>query len=130
MLLAAGVAPVIGNVVYLGAGWIREGGEYLADLPGLFVLTLVGTAPFLFLGACAVWTERTLGLISVTIASLIVVATNVYGYWVVFFPGEDSTSTDGLVFVFIVPVQWVVAAVAGLIVSARGNRQPVTRVAA
>ena len=130
MLLTAGVAPVIGNVVYLGAGWISEGGEYLADLPGLFVLTLVGTAPFLFLGACAIWNEGEFGLVSVTIACLVVVATSAYGYWVVFFPGEDFTSTGGLIFVLIIPVQWVVAAIAGVIVSARGNRQPATRVAA
>ena len=130
MLLTAGVVPLLGNSVYLGVGWTSEGGVYLADLPGLILLTLVAAAPFLVLGACAVWTKRKRGLISITIASLIVVTTSAYGYWVVFFPGEDSTSTDALIFVLIIPVQLVTAAIAGVIALARENRQPVTRSAA
>jgi hypothetical protein len=129
VLLIAGVVPVLANAVWVGAGWISEGGEYLEDLPGLLVMTLVEAVPFLVLGACAIRTERNLGLISVSIASLVVVTTSAYGYWVVFFPAEDSSSTDALIFLLIIPVQWV-AAIAGVIVSAWGHRRPLTRVAA
>jgi hypothetical protein len=127
-LLTLGVAPVLGNAVYVGAGWISEGGEYLEDLPGLFVSTLVEMVPFLVLGASVLRTERKLGFISVSIASLIVVITSAYGYWVVFFPGEDSSSTDALIFLLIIPVQWV-AAIAGVVVSAVANRRPPTGMA-
>jgi hypothetical protein len=130
LLLAAGVAPVLGNAVYLGAGWISEGGEYLADLPGLFILALVEAVPFVFLGACAVWTDHRLGLISVAIASLMVAAASAYGYWVVFFPGQDAASTDALIFLLTIPVQWVVAAIAGVVVSVQRNQEPLTREAA
>lgn len=129
VLLTVGVAPVLGNAVYVGAGWISEGGEYLKDLPGLFVLTLVELVPFLVLGASVVRTERRLGFISISIASLIVVMTSAYGYWVVLFPGEDSSSTDALIFLLIIPVQWV-AAIPGVMVLARRNRQRATRVSA
>jgi hypothetical protein len=129
VLLIVGVVPVLANAVYVGSGWIGEGGEYLEDLPGLFVLTLVEAVPFLVLGACVIRTKRRIGFISVSIASLIVVTTSAYGYWVVFFPGEDSSSTDALIFILIIPVQWV-AAIAGVTVSALGNRRQLTRAAA
>lgn len=129
VLLTVGVAPVLGNAVYVGAGWVSEGGEYLEDLPELVVLTLVEMVPFLVLGASVLRSERKLGFISVSIASLIVVITNAYGYWVVLFPGEDSSSTDALIFLLIIPVQWV-AAIPGVMVLAGTNRQRVTRVAA
>ena len=59
-----------------------------------------------------------------TIASLIVVAMSAYGYWLVFFPSEDSSSTDALILLLIIPVQWVVAVIASVIVSAGADQPP------
>ena len=53
LLLAVGVAPLLGNAIYVGAGWMSEGREYLKDLPGLVGLTLVAAVPFLTLGTWA-----------------------------------------------------------------------------
>lgn len=129
LLLAAGLAPALGNSVSMGASWVSEGGEYLEDLPGLVVMTLAEAVPFLVLDLCAVQAKRALGFIVVSIATVVVTGLSAFGYWVVFFPGEDSSSTDALIFVVIIPVQWVAAAVAGAIVLVWGSR-PVLRVVA
>jgi hypothetical protein len=44
---------------------------------------------------------------------------------VVFLRGEDSTSTDALIVVLIISVQWVVVIILGVIGTTPGQRQPV-----
>lgn len=125
--LAAGLAPTLGNALWVGGGWISEGGQYLEDLPGLVISTVLEAVPFVALAVGALQVRRQLGLIMLTIAGLVVVVTNAYGYGVVFFPGEDSSSTDALIFVVIVPLQWVVAAAAGVVMLLGQRRRPVPR---
>jgi hypothetical protein len=120
VLLAVGLAPVLSVVAYNSVDSLNEGTGYVAaDIPGVLLVTLAVAAPFVLLGACAVWTKRKLGLIAVTVSSLMVVALGCAGYWVVWHP---TSSTAALVFLYITPVQWVAAIVAAIIVTARGNQ--------
>lgn len=113
VLLIAAAMPNVVNTVQNTVEWLGAGPEYAADIPGTLFLTVLSLIPFALLAAQVVWSARTRrGIPVVTAACVLVAAAAGYGYWVV---ATDESSTAALIFIVVIPVQWGMAFISGLV---------------